>query len=95
MGGDYLAMQKDWVNAPLQIGRPLSLSPTYLSLSHLSLSLSHSQMFIIHIILTSDAVALISADVEAECVVALVWLVVDFILASQVQVTHVVSTGTL
>lgn len=33
MGGDYLAMQKDWMNASPQIGHTLSLLPTNLSLS--------------------------------------------------------------
>lgn len=32
MGGDYLAMQKDWMNAPPQIGRTQSLFPANRSL---------------------------------------------------------------
>lgn len=38
MGGDYLAMQKDWMNTPPQIGSTISFIPTNLSLS-LALSL--------------------------------------------------------
>lgn len=34
MGGDYLAMQKDWMNAPPQIGCTHSLFSTNLSLFH-------------------------------------------------------------
>lgn len=54
MAGDYLAMQKDWMNAPPQIGRPLSLLPT-----DLSLPLSF-QLLIIYIAHKSDVNALIT-----------------------------------
>lgn len=48
MGGDYLTMQKDWMNAPPQIGCSLSLLP----------SLSF-EMFIIYVILISHTNAFI------------------------------------
>lgn len=34
MGGDYLAMQKDWINASPQIAHSLSLLPTNLFLTY-------------------------------------------------------------
>lgn len=51
MAGDYLAKQKDWMNAPLQIGRTPSLFPTIASLPFLT--------FIIYVRPGSDLNALI------------------------------------
>lgn len=45
MGGDYLGMQKDWMNAPPQIGRTLSLLPSNLPHSRCLLLISSRECF--------------------------------------------------
>lgn len=75
MGGDYLAMQKDWMNAPPQIGVPFSLFPT--NLSH-SLILDVYYLYYAH----ERCECFNHADMEAEGCMAPGWifvLVTEFI----------------
>lgn len=75
MAGDYLTKQKDWMNAPPQIGRAPSLFPTIASLPFLT--------FIIYVRPGSDLNALIMVPLRLGDIWqldrVLVWLCILFI----------------